>query len=108
VSERVREMYIHTYVCTYAHRHTQHTHTHRFFCGRTSTHTTVKALGKEETYEILNVNKFNSARKRMSVVCRTPEGKLVLYVKGADNIMVERLAKNQAQILKSNHYSGIV
>jgi magnesium-transporting ATPase (P-type) len=47
------------------------------------------------------VNKFNSARKRMSVVCRTPEGKLVLYVKGADNIMVERLAKNQAQILKS-------
>jgi magnesium-transporting ATPase (P-type) len=37
----------------------------------------------------------------MSVVCRTPEGKLVLYVKGADNIMVERLAKNQAQILKS-------
>ena len=80
---------------------------HRFFCGRTSTHTTVKALGKEETYEILNVNKFNSARKRMSVVCRTPEGKLVLYVKGADNIMVERLAKNQAQILK-NIYAYIL
>ena len=69
-----------------------------FFCGRTSTHTTVKVLGKDETYEILNVNKFNSARKRMSVVCRTPEGKIELYVKGADNIMVERLAKNQSEL----------
>ena len=37
--------------------------------------------GKDEVYEVLNVNKFNSTRKRMSVVARTPEGKLVLYCK---------------------------
>ena len=40
---------------------------------------------------MLNINKFNSTRKRMSLVVRTPEGKIMLYVKGADNVMVERL-----------------
>jgi len=69
-----------------------------FFCGKSSTHTTVKVHGKDEVFEILNINKFNSARKRMSVVCRTPEGKLMLYVKGADNIMIDRLAKNQSDL----------
>jgi magnesium-transporting ATPase (P-type) len=61
-----------------------------FYCGKSSTHTTVKVHGKDEVFEILNINKFNSARKRMSVVCRTPEGKLMLYVKGAHNIMIDR------------------
>ena len=69
-----------------------------FFCGRTSTHTTVKVQGSVEVYEILNVNKFNSSRKRMSVVCRTPEGKLMLYVKGADNMMMDRLGKDQSDL----------
>jgi phospholipid-transporting ATPase len=41
-------------------------------------------------YEILNVNEFNSTRKRQSVVVKTPDGALVLYCKGADNIMFER------------------
>mmetsp|Transcript_3683 Transcript_3683/g.9267 ORF Transcript_3683/g.9267 Transcript_3683/m.9267 type:complete len:1125 (-) Transcript_3683:205-3579(-) len=66
-----------------------------FFCGKTSTSTTIKALGKEERYEVLNINKFNSSRKRMSSVCRTPEGKIILYVKGADNVMCERLLEGQ-------------
>ena len=69
-----------------------------FFCGRSSTHTTVMVHGTKEMYELLNVNKFNSARKRMSVVCKTPEGKILLYVKGADNIMIDRLAPGQADV----------
>lgn len=44
------------------------------------------------------MNKFNSSRKRMSVVCRTPEGKLLLYVKGADNIMMDCLAPGQSEV----------
>eukprot|EP01006_Ploeotia_vitrea_P037460 TRINITY_DN66130_c1_g3_i4.p1 TRINITY_DN66130_c1_g3~~TRINITY_DN66130_c1_g3_i4.p1 ORF type:complete len:1740 (+),score=1035.90 TRINITY_DN66130_c1_g3_i4:2742-7961(+) len=39
-------------------------------------------------YEVLNVNEFNSTRKRMSVVVRTPEGKLMLLCKGADEVML--------------------
>lgn len=31
----------------------------------------------------------------MSTVIRTPEGKIKLYCKGADTVILERLAKNQ-------------
>uniref|UniRef100_A0AAQ4PXE5 Phospholipid-transporting ATPase n=1 Tax=Gasterosteus aculeatus aculeatus TaxID=481459 RepID=A0AAQ4PXE5_GASAC len=44
-------------------------------------------------YEILNVLEFSSNRKRMSVVVRTPIGKLRLYCKGADNVIFERLTE---------------
>lgn len=41
--------------------------------------------------KILNINAFTSTRKRMSVVVRLPDKKLVLYCKGADNIIRDRL-----------------
>ena len=53
-----------------------------------------------QEFDILNVNKFNSTRKRMSVVCRTPEGKIMLYCKGADNVMLDRLAPGQQTVSK--------
>ncbi|KAG1759756.1 hypothetical protein EDD22DRAFT_782131, partial [Suillus occidentalis] len=46
-------------------------------------------------YEILNVCKFNSTRKRMSTIVRTPSGSIKLFCKGADTIVLERLAKAQ-------------
>ncbi|XP_008803426.2 LOW QUALITY PROTEIN: phospholipid-transporting ATPase 3 [Phoenix dactylifera] len=53
----------------------------------------VEKMGKiqEVAYEILNVLEFNSTRKRQSVVCRYPNGRLVLYCKGADTVIYERL-----------------
>ncbi|KAJ3122446.1 hypothetical protein HK098_002819 [Nowakowskiella sp. JEL0407] len=47
--------------------------------------------GKEFEYEILNICEFNSTRKRMSAVVRGPDGKIKLYVKGADTVILERL-----------------
>lgn len=39
---------------------------------------------------------FNSDRKRMSVLLRDPvDGKLKLYIKGADSIIKDRLDKKQ-------------
>ena len=35
----------------------------------------------EVEYEILNILEFDSTRKRMSVICRSSEGKLWLYCK---------------------------
>ncbi|CAE5957354.1 unnamed protein product [Arabidopsis arenosa] len=54
------------------------------------------ASGKtvERVYRLLNVLEFNSARKRMSVIVRDEDGRLLLLSKGADNVMFERLAKN--------------
>ena len=46
----------------------------------------------EQEYEVLNVNEFNSTRKRMSVCARCPDGRIRLFVKGADNVIMERLA----------------
>ncbi|KAG0745957.1 hypothetical protein G6F16_005959 [Rhizopus arrhizus] len=48
----------------------------------------------EEEYQILNVCEFNSTRKRMSVVLRGPDGKIKLYCKGADTVILERLSKD--------------
>ncbi|NXD12726.1 AT8A2 ATPase, partial [Nothocercus nigrocapillus] len=64
------------------------------FTGRTPHSVIIDALGKEETFEILNVLEFSSNRKRMSVIVRTPAGQLRLYCKGADNVIFERLSKD--------------
>ncbi|XP_015945766.1 putative phospholipid-transporting ATPase 9 [Arachis duranensis] len=48
----------------------------------------------ERNYQLLNILEFSSARKRMSVIVRDEEGKLLLLSKGADSVMFERLAKN--------------
>ena len=53
---------------------------------------TISVNGVNLVYEILNLNEFNSTRKRMSVVARNPDGQIKLYVKGADNVIFERLA----------------
>ncbi|KAI9168771.1 hypothetical protein LWI28_001718 [Acer negundo] len=62
----------------------------------------VEKLGKIEdvSYEILNVLEFNSTRKRQSVVCRYPDGRLVLYCKGADTVIYERLADGSEDLKK--------
>ncbi|CAM8938245.1 unnamed protein product [Rhodiola kirilowii] len=63
----------------------------------------VEKIGKVQdvSYEILNVLEFNSTRKRQSVVCRYPDGKLVLYCKGADNVIYERLAYGNDDLKKT-------
>lgn len=53
----------------------------------------IKANGEEQEFEILNICEFNSTRKRMSAIVRTPEGKIKLYIKGADTVILERLSK---------------
>uniref|UniRef100_A0A673HKJ8 Phospholipid-transporting ATPase n=1 Tax=Sinocyclocheilus rhinocerous TaxID=307959 RepID=A0A673HKJ8_9TELE len=61
------------------------------FSGRTPDCVIVESHGEEEKYELLHVLEFTSARKRMSVIMRTPSGKIRLYCKGADTVIYERL-----------------
>ncbi|KAJ3719928.1 phospholipid-translocating ATPase [Lentinula raphanica] len=56
-----------------------------------------------EKYELLNILEFNSARKRMSVVLRRLDGddrRVFLLMKGADNVVFERLKDGVDQSLK--------
>ncbi|XP_057415558.1 putative phospholipid-transporting ATPase 9 [Lotus japonicus] len=48
----------------------------------------------ERSYKLLNILEFSSARKRMSVIVRDEDGKLLLLSKGADSVMFDLLAKN--------------
>ncbi|KAH6807180.1 ATPase E1-E2 type family protein / haloacid dehalogenase-like hydrolase family protein [Perilla frutescens var. frutescens] len=70
------------------------------FFNRTQTSVSINELnpvsGKlvERTYKLLNILEFNSTRKRMSVIVRDEEGKLLLLCKGADSVMFERLGRN--------------
>ncbi|CAI7637393.1 unnamed protein product [Penicillium palitans] len=47
--------------------------------------------GQELEYELLAVCEFNSTRKRMSTIFRCPDGKVRVYCKGADTVILERL-----------------
>lgn len=47
--------------------------------------------GQEYEYELLAVCEFNSTRKRMSTIFRCPDGKVRIYCKGADTVILERL-----------------
>lgn len=47
--------------------------------------------GVATKYPLLNVLEFNSSRKRMSVIVRMPDGRILLLCKGADNVIYERL-----------------
>ncbi|KAK6298640.1 hypothetical protein J4Q44_G00316950 [Coregonus suidteri] len=62
------------------------------FSGRTPDSVIITALGAEEKYKLLHVLEFTSTRKRMSVIMRTPSGKIRLYCKGADTVVYDRLA----------------
>jgi phospholipid-translocating ATPase len=60
-------------------------------------------LGQDHTYEQLDVIKFNSTRKRMTVIVREPQelgGKILLLTKGADNVIFERLAQVDDETLR--------
>jgi len=65
------------------------------FLDRTFDTVTVEIFGQEHKFEILNIIEFTSNRKRMSVICRLPDGRIRLYCKGADSIICARLSKTQ-------------
>ena len=51
----------------------------------------IEVEGKQLEYELLAVCEFNSTRKRMSTIYRCPDGKVRIYCKGADTVILERL-----------------
>ncbi|QPH03861.1 hypothetical protein C2857_000256 [Epichloe festucae Fl1] len=44
-----------------------------------------------ETYQVLDVIEFSSKRKRMSSIIRMPDGRVCVFCKGADNVILSRL-----------------
>lgn len=61
------------------------------FLGRDQDYLNLSILGKLERVKILSVIEFNSTRKRMSVIIKKSDGKILLISKGADSVIYERL-----------------
>lgn len=51
---------------------------------------------KDEVYQLLDVLEFSSLRKRMSVIVRFPDGRLLLLSKGADSVVLQRVDRKSS------------
>uniref|UniRef100_A0A673C2L3 Phospholipid-transporting ATPase n=1 Tax=Sphaeramia orbicularis TaxID=375764 RepID=A0A673C2L3_9TELE len=69
------------------------------FRSRTPESVSIMEMGQQRSYELLAILDFNNVRKRMSVIVRSPEGKLSLYCKGADTIIYERLHQSCSKLM---------
>jgi len=58
-----------------------------------------KRTQKRERFELLNIIEFSSSRKRMSVVIRNDEDKIICLTKGADSIMLPLLRGGQDKLV---------
>ena len=65
----------------------------------------IRVRGEVQQWEILNTFEFDSARKRMSVIVRDPDGTLMLLCKGADTVIYERLRKDIRSTLQEETQS---
>ncbi|CAK9297443.1 unnamed protein product [Gordionus sp. m RMFG-2023] len=70
------------------------------FKSRTPKTITIERNGKEIIYQLLAIFDFNNVRKRMSVIVKK-EGKITLYCKGADSVIIERLDPSDVQSIIS-------
>jgi phospholipid-translocating ATPase len=68
--------------------------------GREDDRLVVNVLGQELRYQVLNTLEFNSSRKRMSAIIRMPDGKIILFCKGADSMIYSRLIPGEQRQLR--------
>mmetsp|Transcript_27778 Transcript_27778/g.60863 ORF Transcript_27778/g.60863 Transcript_27778/m.60863 type:complete len:1303 (+) Transcript_27778:244-4152(+) len=66
-----------------------------FFFKRTNTTVTVRERTPrgvhDVEYEVLNILEFDSTRKRMSVIVQDPSQRILMFCKGADTVIYDRL-----------------
>lgn len=69
------------------------------FLNRTNAEIEIEVMGQPERYVPLRTLAFNSSRKRMSTIFRTPDNRILLICKGADSVIYQRLAEDHDQEL---------
>ena len=63
--------------------------------------------GEKKNYKILKNLEYSSERKRMSVICETPEGEIYQYIKGADStieLLLNEDSKKSYDLQKTKEY----
>ena len=69
------------------------------FLQRSNSEIEIEVMGQTERYQPLRVLEFNSSRKRMSVLVRQADGRILMICKGADSVIYQRL--------RADHDSGL-
>lgn len=70
------------------------------FLARTSLEIDVEVMGQRERWTPLRTLEFNSTRKRMSVIVRSPDNRILLISKGADSVIYQRLRSDHDSEMK--------
>lgn len=65
------------------------------FLGKEDDYYLVSDNGKQLKYKVLCVIPFSSARKRMTIVLESPDGNIKMYMKGADNVIMQRSVRGE-------------
>ena len=60
----------------------------------------LNVMGEDKHYTVLNTIEFNSSRKRMSSIVKMPDGKIILFCKGADSVIYSRLKRGEQAELR--------
>jgi len=63
------------------------------FLGRDASNIYLDLQGEKVQFEVLNVLEFSSDRRRMSVIARSPDGTIRLFIKGADSTILQLVSK---------------
>jgi phospholipid-translocating ATPase len=61
------------------------------FLHKNSLEVDIEVMGQKERWTPLRLLEFNSTRKRMSVIMRGPDNRILLICKGADSVIYQRL-----------------
>ena len=64
--------------------------------------------GNSTNFELLHTIGFDSARKRMSIIVRNPDGKVQLFCKGADTIIMNRLCNYSGNCICIYHSKSFI
>ncbi|KAK0556666.1 phospholipid transporting ATPase [Tilletia horrida] len=69
------------------------------FIAKTNHVIDIEVMGQPEQYSPLRVLEFNSTRKRMSVIVRDRDGRILMICKGADSVIYARLREDHPKEL---------
>ena len=64
----------------------------------------IEINGEKKVYKLLNLLEYSSDRKRMSVIVKSPDDKILLFMKGADSIIRPRISQNKSLIPLTDEY----
>ncbi|XP_072330313.1 phospholipid-transporting ATPase IF isoform X2 [Scyliorhinus torazame] len=72
------------------------------FLGSTENEIILNTFGKDERYKLLEILEFDADRRRMSVIVQTPEGKILMFTKGAESSILPLTTSGEIPTIRTH------